>query len=330
MSDTTNPDAPMNAVAIRSDLTHEQVDLVKRTICRDSTDDELSLFVQQCNRTGLDPFSRQIHAVKRWNSKSKREEMQIQVGIDGFRLVAQRTKETDGQDGPFWCGTDGEWLKDDKGMPKPWLSEKPPAAAMVVVYRKGESRPYIGIARYSTYVQTTREGNPNSFWAKMPDVMIAKCAEALALRKAFPQELSGLYTPEELQHDQQVEVAQPQSNTPHTPAITSGKPDHDSLYTHLCKTVDDIATRGNRTGQQVATWLIKTMKERWPKTPDRLADLPEAGLNQAIKIAEKKLSELSDTQPEPDESEPPAHPPTPSEKDLPTQTVLADGTVIPF
>ena len=159
--------------------TPDQVQLISSTIAPGCSNDELRLFAYACQRTGLDPFSKQIYAIKRGGK------MTIQAGIDGLRAIAERTGQLDGSH-TEWCGEEGDWRD-------VWLASKPPAAAKTTIWRKGSQHPFVGVARFADY------NAGQGLWSKMPAAMIAKCSEALALRKAFPADMSGVYTTDEMQ-----------------------------------------------------------------------------------------------------------------------------------
>lgn len=188
--------------------TPEQTQLISSTIAPGCSQDELRLFAYACQRTGLDPFSKQIYAIRRRQKQSDGSYayvMTIQAGIDGLRSIAERTGQLDGSE-TFWCGEDGQWQD-------VWLSSKPPAAAKTIIHRKGASHPFVGVARFADY------NGGQGLWTKMGATMIAKCSEALALRKAFPADLSGVYSTDEMQQAEEIE---PVTVTPE-PATTTRK-----------------------------------------------------------------------------------------------------------
>jgi len=204
----------------------EQTNIIKQVLCPEINDAQLAMFAQVCRRTGLDPFAKQIYVTLRNTNEGTKErprwvkKMTIQTGIDGFRLIAERTGKYAGQGSFEWCGDDGVW-KDI------WLSDKPPAAARATIYRSDWERPIVRIARWKAYTQN------NSMWSKMDAEQLAKCAEALCLRAAFPQDLSGLYTEDEMMQAEPVQarvmdVPQPEpkqlaSSTRKLPTSTSKK-----------------------------------------------------------------------------------------------------------
>lgn len=166
-------------VANPIEFTKPQQALLSRTIAAGATPDELALFIGQCKRTRLDPFSRHIHFIK----DKKDGRMMIQIGVDGFRVIAQRSGDYAGQDAPVF-------EEDANGKIK---------KCSVTVYRwRGDLRyqASVGVAYWNEY-NRPGYGEKKSNWDKMPHTMIAKVAECVALRKAFPNDLSGLYAPEE-------------------------------------------------------------------------------------------------------------------------------------
>lgn len=206
----------------RVELTREQIELLKRTYCKGATDDELALFVQVCEQRRLHPMAGHIHAVKRRarnpDTDQWEDTLSFQVSIDGFRLIAERSGHYGGQLGPWWCGDDGLWHE-------VWLADTPPKAAKVGVIRRDWAHPKYAVAHYREYVQTTRQGGPNRMWESMPRNQIAKCAEALALRTAFPEDLGGLYTDDEMgQAENEAQTAPPPAAPAPAPAPARSAP----------------------------------------------------------------------------------------------------------
>lgn len=206
----------------------ESIDLVKRTIAKGATDDELALFMRVVQRSGLDPFSRQVYAIKRYDSRERRDVMAIQTGIDGFRLIAERTGNYAGQVGPWWCGEDEVW-KDV------WLSTVLPRAARVGVLKRGDAEVTYAVAHFDEYASKWPDGSLMGQWKTMPRLMIAKCAEALALRKAFPQELSMIYTDDEMSRADRP-APRPDPLVPPEPTPLSA--DRVASFLAACKEVD--------------------------------------------------------------------------------------------
>lgn len=193
----------------------EQIDLLKRTLVSGKdplSNDEFAMFLEICKRTGLDPFRKQIYAVKRGGR------MVVQTGIDGYRVLAERSGKYAGQVGAFWCGEDGNWLD-------MWIDSKPPRAAKVGVLRTDFKEPCWGVARFDSY-------RGDNLWNKMPEVMLAKCAEALAIRRAFPDEVGSIYTKEEMDQADVQQAASMQTvdaiDVPSLPEPTAG-PDYSAL-----------------------------------------------------------------------------------------------------
>lgn len=183
-------------------FSEEAYQVIQTSVAQKATPVELKYFLIQCQRTGLDPITRQIYFIKGNDGK-----VQIQTSIDGFRLIAERSGVYEGQTQAQWCGKDGNW-KDV------WLSEDYPAAAKIGVYKKGFREALYAVAIFDECAQRKGDGSLNYMWNKMPALMLAKVAESLALRKSFPNEMSGLYTQEEMGTETSDEPKEPKFKSP--------------------------------------------------------------------------------------------------------------------
>lgn len=279
-----------------------ELDLLKRTIAKGTTDDEFALFVKTCRHMDLDPFQGEIHAVVYAGADDERRAMAIQVGIGGLRKRAEESGKYAGQLGPYWCGEDGQWRE--------WWdtsADGPPKAAKVGILRTDFKEPIWSVAYFNSYAQRRKGGELNAMWKKMGAEQLAKCAEALGLRRAFPR-LSGLYAPEEFDQrglpigatagaeETVAAEVEPEKKTPAQQAdALVGKPDAEKkeppgstrigLFAQLADELDKVA--GTRDAVRIKRWAIDNADRIKQCTADEMAALKRS-YEKAIELAGKE------------------------------------------
>ena len=157
---------------------------------------ELQHFARVCSALDLSPWAGQIVLVGRRDKRLNRIVHRPQVTVAGRRARAERTGLLDGISDPEWCGP-RQYAPDGQKLPLVWedlwtSDDEYPYAARVFVYRKDQSRPANGTAKWSEFAQfddadMTRLAR---FWKRMPAHMLAKTAESIGLRRAFPDDAS--------------------------------------------------------------------------------------------------------------------------------------------
>jgi phage recombination protein Bet len=178
-------------------LTGEEIELLKRTVCKGASNDEFALFLWTCKKHKLDPITKQIYAVFRNVTKHHQDEkgiwvagrqMTIQMGIDGLRSLAGRHhRDFGGCDEPAFVMSD---------MRTP-AGRQIPESATVRLWKKGLEHPIVGVAYWDEFAPRDLSESKADFYNRMPRLMLAKCAEAQAIRKGYP-DLSDIYTDEEM------------------------------------------------------------------------------------------------------------------------------------
>lgn len=257
--------------------TRDQVNIIKSQIAKGASDDELKMFLYVSERTGLDPFTKQIHLVPRWDSKQGIEIRQPIVGIDGLRSVAERTNNYAGNTDPIFEGeseisyTDVQWVDKKKVEKKATMLVPTKATVTVKKVVHGIICDFTASAEWSEYYPGEKSG---MMWRKMPKNMLGKCAEAKALRKAFPQIMSGLYVEEEMH---QAQVIQP---TEQQKALAQ----YNQAKTQLAKVTDPVKLEQLKKGisesekydDEQKKSLLQVIEDQIKKNPPAKPKEPDA------------------------------------------------------
>ena len=216
-----------------------QVELAPRAV--------IAKFKHTCDRTGLDPMARQIYCIGRFSQGQV--EWSVQTAIDGFRVIAERSQKYAGQDAAEWLTATGEWVP----VFVKALHGEHPLAARVNVYRHDwkDDKPAVGVATWDEYAQYTKKGPLTQMWGQRGPGQLAKCAEALALRKAFPQDLAGLYTDDEMQG--RTESVEPEASGVDWSAFIDAAETLDELR----EIAERLKESGEATDSLRATWAAK-------------------------------------------------------------------------
>ena len=189
-------DEPRLALESRAPIvTPDQKELVRRTIAKDATPEELGLFFYDCARQGVHPLDKLLHFTKRAGKYTP------VTSIDLMRMRAAESGEYAGNDPYDFAGTPGQ-----KGFT---------ASARVWRLVQGQRVSFTRSARWEEYCPPAGQDH---MWKRMPHVMLGKCAEAQALRVGFPRQLHGLYAVEELSADEEA-PARPAPRPAASPAV---------------------------------------------------------------------------------------------------------------
>jgi phage recombination protein Bet len=206
--------AKLAASALGSDLNNSALALIRRTVAADTTDDEFNLFIAYCTSLKLDPRRRQIYALVYNKDKPEKRKMSIIVAIDGFRAIAARSGcYRPDEDEPRF-----EIDPEQKGPTNPLGLVK--AVVKVWQFAHGDWHPVSAVAYWDEYAPIKEEWAvnesgrraptgkkaPDGKWATMPRLMLSKVAEALALRKAWPDDFSGVYSEEEVDRSKVIDL----------------------------------------------------------------------------------------------------------------------------
>lgn len=258
-------------------FTAEQRQILRDSFSNGASDAEFAALLEVSMQRGLNPFKREVFFVQRWSNEQHKMVWATQVSIDGLRLIAQRSGLYDGQDEP-------EFTENADGSLK---------SCRVRVFRKDWTRPAVGIAFWNEYVQTTKDKQsgqtrPNSMWSKMGRTMLAKCAEALAIRKAFPESAGGIYSDAEMmqaENERPTQIAKVRLEDQGTPQLPAGTAALDAFTT--------VLAGADNLGAIAAAWGPASAALSDEGTADQAADLVASWLaDNGYRLAKQETQAL--------------------------------------
>lgn len=225
--------APAGALAIYADQVEwspMQQAALNQLGLRNASDGDRMVFLHQAQRTGLDPFAKQIHMIEREGKWG------IQTGIDGFRVIRSRAERKAGVRGVL---SQALYIDAEGVEYKRWFKPMPPVGCEITYTVReldGPETPYTSYLRFSEYAQYRKsDGKLAAKWSSSPAHMLEKCTEADVYRRAFPQDFAGIDLSDAPSAPDDDEPAQPtrqrvtakqaQARNPQTVAATVVTPD---------------------------------------------------------------------------------------------------------
>lgn len=239
----------LNPITQELQFSSAQLKMIRDTYANGCSESEFEMLMHIASARRLNPLFRQIWFVKRPKydprTRTSVDVWSAQVSIDGLRCIAERSGLYDGQDEPEFTYVQGNDY---------------PVLVKVRVYKKGIPRPFVGVAHFSEYVAKTRDGAMTTMWKEKPHIMISKCAESIALRKAFPEDMAGLYVEEEMdasaRHEEESDAAPRKKAVLAAAALPAALPEPELPTDELKAEYEALLLKADeKTRGVVETWL---------------------------------------------------------------------------
>lgn len=253
----------------------EQADAVrtalKSSLYPGASDASVDLVLSYCRAAGLDPMQKPVHIVPMWDSKAREMRDVVMPGIGLYRTNAARTGEFAGMSEPEFGPMVTERLGNrDVTFPE-WcrvtVSRRLPSGHLAQF-----TAVEYWIENYAIKGGKDQDQSPNAMWTKRPRGQLAKCAQAQALRMAFPEATGSMPTAEEMEGKAIIESEA--TVVPTIQAKIEHKPVELPLYAEAAFEENlpkwrELIAKGSGTADE----LIAKLQTKARFTPEQLAEI---------------------------------------------------------